>query len=161
MNMRKVVLALLLIALMGCRNTMDTVKETPTMNLPFRIQEIYSVEEVEKIARIEIPASATEVQVYGVTGWMDDAALIKFKLPADELDSFLEKYGFHDLETGYWSIQDGPPSIDWWPNRQPGSKPPIEKYLGGKIDRPGFVQNILVDITYEDFYIVYLFCFET
>lgn len=130
-------------------------------NLPvgFQAQEVYSIEEVEKIARIKIPDSATEIQVYGVTGWMDDMALIKFKLPAAELNTFLERYGFHDLKPGYWSIQNDA-SVDWWPNWQPGSKPPIEKYLGGQFGQPGFAQHILVDVTNEDFYVIYLFCFE-
>lgn len=173
MNMRKVVWMFLLAAfaigsLITLVNSWNrTRKETSAMNdwpsrrIEFAVQEVYSVEEVQRIAGIEIPDSATEVQVYGVTGWLDDYALIKFKLPAHELGPFLEKHGFHDLEPGYWSIYDSS-SVDWWPNRLPDSKKPIEKYLGGKFEGPDrIVQRILVDITNEDFYIIYLQCFET
>lgn len=121
----------------------------------------HSIEEVEEIARIEIPASATEIQVYAETGGMDDLALIKFKLPANELDSFLEKHGFHNLKQGYWSLQDFSVPGDWWPSVEPNSKPPIAEYLGGKLHFPGFSQSILIDVTNKKFYIIYLQGFET
>lgn len=142
--------------MISCQKNSYEIKETPIMtSLPQ-----YSIEDVEKIARIEIPVVASEIQVYANTGWMNDAALIKFKLPLNELKPFLEKHGFKDLRKGYWSIQDGPSSIDWWPNIGSNSKPPIAVYLGGDLDSLGFSQNILIDITSQDFYIIYLQCFE-
>lgn len=120
----------------------------------------YSIEDAERIARIKIPADAYEVQVYTVTGWMDDAALIMFKLSSNKLQAFLDEYSFQSLEKGYWSIQDAPPSVNWWPNLGADFKPPISDYLGGKFHFPGYSQSILVDISDPDAYIVYFQCFE-
>ena len=155
--MKKTILIFLFFFIVGCQNDSYITKETPTMtDLPQ-----YSIEDVEKIARIEIPASASEILVYANTGWMDDAALIKFKLPLGELKPFLERYGFTDLKKGYWSIQDFSVPGDWWPNIGLGSKPPISVYMGGDLNFPGFSQSILIDMMNEDFYIIYLQCFET
>ncbi len=156
MKKKTPIFVLLFIALAGCQNTLYEGKETPSMtDLPR-----FSIEEVEKIARIKIPASASEIQVYAETGWMDNAALIKFTLLSDELDSFLEIHGFYNLKEGYWSIQNAPPSVDWWPRVELNSKPPIAVYLGERLHFPGFSQSILIDVTNEDFYVIYLQCFE-
>lgn len=117
----------------------------------------YSVEEVEKIARIEIPDAASEIQVDADTGWMDDAAWIKFALSPDEMKPFIEKYGFQ-LEEGYWSIQNT--GLIWWPDWSPPSKPPIAKYMGAKRHFTGYSQSILVDVTNPDLYVVYFQCIE-
>jgi hypothetical protein len=157
MNKKTLVFAFLLAAIVGCQTTPYEREETPLIpDLPQ-----YTIEDVEKIAHIEIPASASEIQVYANTGWMDDAALIKFKLPLEELDSFLEMHRFNDLKKGFWSIQNAPPSVVWWPRLEPNSIPPIEVYLGEKLNSPGFSQSILIDATNVDFYIVYLQFFET
>ncbi|MFO3797775.1 MAG: hypothetical protein ACK8QZ_10935 [Anaerolineales bacterium] len=141
------------ILLTNCQVVSRQVKETSLMTAT---PKQYSVEEVEKIARIEIPAAASEIQVYAVTGWMDDAALIKFALPPTELKPFLEKYGFHNLERGYWSIQDF--GISWWP-----TEGAIANYIGETLNFPelGYTQSILIDITNPNLYVVYFQYFET
>lgn len=142
------------VLLIGCRVMSHQVKETSLMTAT---PKQYSVEEVEKIARIEIPDAASEIQVDADTGWMDDAAWIKFALPPNELEFFLENYGFQ-LEEGYWSIQNT--GLSWWPEWSPPSGPSIAKYMGGKRHFPGYSQSILVDVTNPDLYIVYFQCIE-
>ena len=153
--MKKLAMIVFSLAILTIACRIFGVKEVPTMSATPQ----YSIEDAERIARIKIPAEAYEIQVYTVTGWMDDAALIKFKLPSNKLQPFLDEYGFQ-VEKGYWPFQDGP-SVEWWPNRKGDGEPPISNYLGGELDFPGYyVQKIVVDISNPDVYTVYLECFE-
>jgi hypothetical protein len=152
--MKKLAMIVFSLAILTIACRIFGVKEVPTMSATPQ----YSIEDAERIARIKIPAEAYEIQVYTVTGWMDDAALIKFKLPSNKLQPFLDEYGFQ-VEKGYWPFQDGP-SVEWWPNRKEDGEPPISNYLGGELDFPGYVQKIVVDISNPDVYTVYLECFE-
>lgn len=150
---KALMIALSLIFVAGCKSLLDEIKETPSMTDSPQ----YSIEEVEKIARIEIPAAAYDIQVDADTGWMDDAAIIKFKISPHELEPFLEQYGFDNLQQGFWSIQDDP-TLEWWPSYN--SKWPRENYIGGQFNFPEYFQNILIDITNPGEYVVYFQCFE-
>lgn len=145
------IIILSLAMLTACR--MFGVKEISSMSPTPQ----YTIEDAERIARIKIPADAYEVQVYTVTGWMDDLALIRFKLPPDRLQPFLEEIGFQHLEKGKWTLQDFYPNPEWWPQQ---SQLPNSSYLGGERDFPGYAQSILVDISNPDVYTVYFQCFE-
>jgi len=118
----------------------------------------YTIEDVAKIAGIHIPDSAYEVQVHAEMVWLDGFALIKFKLPPNDLPPFLEENGFSDLQEGYWSIQDFAVPGDWWPNLGPDHLPPISRYLGGEFNFPeeGFSRCILIDVTNQGVYTVYV-----
>jgi len=143
--------------LMSCTNKTMNIKETPTLTDPVQL----SITEIEKIGRIKIPSSALDVQTYAVTGWMDDLVLIRFNLPPSDLNSFLENHGFKELKQGYWSIQNAPSSVAWWPKKENYSINPMPVFSGSSLNTPGFSQNILIDMSLEDIYTIYLQCFET
>lgn len=150
--MKKLAMVVLSLAMLtACR--LFGVKEISSMSPTPQ----YSIEDAERIARIKIPAEAYEVQIDVDMGWMDDLALIKFKLPSDRLQPFLEEIGFQHLEKGKWTLQDFYPNPEWWPQQAQLSQ---SSYLGGERDFPGYSQSILVDISNLDVYTVYFQCFE-
>jgi hypothetical protein len=147
---------LVLLLLLSCVNRVAYEKETPILTELAQL----SVVEIEKIARVKIPSSASDIRTYAETGWMDDVALIRFNLPSADLNFFLESHNFKNLKQGHWSIQNAPPSVTWWPRREINSTLPIALYWGDTHSFPSFSQSVLVDKSIEDIYTVYLQYFE-
>lgn len=123
-----------------------------------------TMEEIERMARIKIPDSAQDIQVYYVTGGMDDLILVKFTLPATELDAFLKSAGYPTELTDHgWPRFVPSDHVPWWPKREEYFDNPEKSFAGAEVQEMeiGFVRKILVDQTDLELFIIYLQHFET
>lgn len=144
----------------GCMETEKTteLKEGPTVEKD-PVQTPLPIDEIESLARTKIPKSAFDIQTHTKI-WMDTSIYIIFQLPANDLDDFLIKAGFTDLEPGYWPFSDTP--VPWWP-KQSEFVGNSEKIFAGtelSLADERFGKHIGVDMTQEDIYTIYLLCFD-
>lgn len=125
----------------------------------YPVQTPLPVSEIEILARLKIPDSASDIQTHALY-WMDDIIFIRFQLPAYELNDFLASAGFSNLRPGYWPFYDE--RVPWWPKRNEFIGNPARIFAGEKIDLldQGFSKSIGVDMTNEDIYTIYLKCFD-
>lgn len=144
----------------SCFKTEKTIRtKEPTMDPLYPVQTPLPVSEIEILARLKIPDSASDIQTHALY-WMDDIIFIRFQLPAYELNDFLASAGFSNLKPGYWPFYDE--RVPWWPKRNEFIGNPARIFAGEKIDLldQGFSKSIGVDMTNEDIYTIYLKCFD-
>ncbi len=110
---------------------------------------------IEQYARIKLPASATDIHSYTVSG-IDRAILVRFTLPSTDLSEFLRDAGYVEtLRAGYNPISSWPrEKLEWWKSDQ------TNEFRGGSVMEPSFWKNIFVDTSDQQTYIVYLEHFE-
>lgn len=128
----------------------------------------YTLAEIEAIARLHIPASAAGVDSYLIRGGMDSYVALKFSLPAEDLESFLNGAGY--LETlkpldavspNFGDLQQKMQGWPSWEQWQEMLNDESIKLLGLDMTEPGFSRQIIVDQSDPALYVIYLVHFET
>jgi len=127
----------------------------------------YSITDIETLARIEIPSSATDVQSYVDLGGMDSFVALRFLLPAAEMEDFLSDVGCTEslepvayVSTLFYGLDD---KISGWPSRGQWKSILADKshvLMGCEQSAPGFSRKIIVDQSQTDIYTIYLIHFE-
>ena len=128
------------------------------------------IADVEKWGRLSMPSSAQDIRAYVDPGGLDAIAVLTFKLPKLDLDSFLASAGYagelrpvgDELSAaafflGFSQYLQGWPSDAEWEGLVTD---PTRRLMGVAVDEPGFHRSILVDETDPELYTVYLVHFE-
>jgi hypothetical protein len=142
---------ILLLLLVGCSEQKGDFGSGPA-----KVTETTDRKTIEAYARVKIPASATDLQASLLTGWLDDSASVKFKLPISDLDPFLKSAGYIEpLEDNFSPIgRTNSKEISWW---KPGD---AKAFAGTEVMEAGFTKKIMVDKTNPQLLIIYLNHFE-
>jgi len=135
-----------------------------------------SIADIERWGRLEIPASAQDIQAYVDTGGLDALVVLTFRLPASDLPLFLATAGYSAPLTppdgsrfipGYYEEFDkglpGRPDaagLSWWPSKEDWDRmlqDPQRVLRSGHVFESSFSRTILIDQTDGDLLTVYLF----
>lgn len=113
--------------------------------------------EIESLARIDIPASASNIHAQA-GGFQDRYIHVRFDLPPADLNSFLGATRYTPAVSQSTDIpfqQSLEPNQNWW---QPAM---AKSFLAGAGFVDGISQSVLIDTTNPELYIVYVQTFET
>lgn len=123
----------------------------------------YTIEDIEALARIQIPDSVANLESYVDPGGIDHLIALRIDLPADELDSFLEGAGYAkplepisfvpSLFGQMGSYMTNWPTIETWDSMM--QEKADQLFSLQKIE-PGFARNIIVDKSDPERYVIYL-----
>ena len=135
-----------------------------------------SIAEIERWARLKMPATAQDVHAYVDARWLDALVVLTFKLPAGNLAPFLREAGYEDplrppestLDIpGYYEEfdrrlpgYDNSTGLPWWPSTADWNRmldDPERVLLFGDVFKASFSRTILVDQTDPDLYTIYLY----
>jgi hypothetical protein len=135
-----------------------------------------SIADIERWARLEMPASAQDIQAYVDPGGLDALVVMTFKLPPQDLQPFLDAAGYpaplqvpdsSRFVPGYYEEFDkglpGKPDsagLPWWPSRGEWDRmlQESDRVLRlGHVFESSFSRSILVDQTDGDLYTIYLY----
>jgi hypothetical protein len=154
--MQKVVIVLLLVIISGWLVGCGEPKPDLLRGGAAKPTETTDKAKIEAYARIKLPANATEIQASVLDGFQDDAILLKFKLPANDLEAFLQSAGYKEpLEDNFSPIGlQNSKELKWW---TPGA---AKVFAGAEVVEPGFAKKIMVDKSDPKVFIVYLSHFQ-
>jgi len=108
--------------------------------------------EIERVARIALPPGATDVRA-AVGGFQDPWALVRFRLPADQVPRFLKGLRYPMTVNPGGSKPEyvrNDPHRPWW---KPGA---ARHFREGRCVAPSFVQSILIDEDDPDRSVVFI-----
>lgn len=119
-------------------------------------QENLTPDQIERIGRIQLPASAAGIQARA-GGFQDRFISIRFDMQPSELDAFLKATRYvpsigPTTELPFQSLSN---DVPWWRPQD------AQRFEAGSNFVDGISQSVLVDMTSAERYIVYVQTFET
>lgn len=125
-----------------------------------------SIAEIEEIGRLRMPPSARDIEAYSDTDGIDDIIIVQFKLPQDELKTFLADAGYAEplqAAEGLTSIPGWAMGFDellpTWPREEEWQRmleDPEHILMVAESSEPGFYRSVVVDLGDPDLYTIYL-----
>jgi hypothetical protein len=161
-------LLFLAFSLVSCRIPLSIDGGAPTMTPPNSPQA--SITEIERWGRLTMPESAQDIQAHVDTGGLDALVVLTFKLPPDDLPSFLAGAGYSEplesVDPEFFSVAhflSFSDDLAAWPTDDEWDRmiqDPSLRLMEASHDDPDFHRSVLVDQTDPSLYTIYLVHFE-
>jgi len=124
----KFVVAFLVGSLIGCRAILGPSQGAPIVTTTPKPTP--TISDIEKYARLTMPASARDIHAYVDPGFLDSIVILTFKLAPEDLPAFLADAGYPDPLQPVWNPLAIPGYYDnfrkllpAWPSRADWVKP--------------------------------------